>query len=79
MAIEYQKKAAVFIDTVSVEEAEGLLGWLLKHPHGRVDLSLCKHLHAANLQVLMAASPSVIGWPQDANLSAWLKSSLKSN
>jgi len=76
MAIEFQKKTAKFHDTVSVEEAEVLLEWLQKQPKGRIDLSACTHLHAANLQVLMTARPIIGAWPKDANLRVWLKSSL---
>lgn len=78
MAIEFQKRVALFKDCVGVEEAEYLLEWLQKSPRARVDFSSCVHLHAANLQVLMAARPAVASWPQDAKLLAWLKSSLQS-
>jgi hypothetical protein len=77
MAITYQKKLAVFQDTVSVEEAEGLLEWFIKTPKSRVDLADCRHLHAANLQVLMAIKPVIAVWPKDANLCVWLESVLK--
>jgi hypothetical protein len=77
MAIEFQKKCALFRDFVGVEEAESLLEWLQKNPRGRVDLAACTHLHAANLQVLMAARPTIAAWPKEANLLAWLKSSLQ--
>jgi hypothetical protein len=77
MAIEYQKKAVLLSDTVGVEAAEELLEWLQKHPRGRVDLAACTHLHAANLQVLMAVRPTIGAWPKDANLRSWLAASLK--
>jgi len=76
MAIEFQKKIALFKDCVGVEEAESLLEWLQKNPRGRIDLAACTHLHAANLQVLMAARPTITAWPKEATLLAWLKSSL---
>ena len=79
MPIAYRKKTAFFETLVTVEDAEDLLQWIQKNPQGKVDLSGCTHLHAANLQVLMAAGCSVIGWPKDANLSAWLQSALRSN
>ena len=36
MAIEYKNNLAVFIDVVSVEEAEALLEWLQKKSSARV-------------------------------------------
>jgi hypothetical protein len=76
MAIEYKKNQAIFRDVVSVEEAEGLLEWLQKKPSAKVDLSACVHLHPANLQVLMAARPTIVAWPRDAALAEWIKSAL---
>lgn len=79
MAITYQKKVAVFDDVVGVEDADGLLEWLRKSPRNRLDLTTCTHLHAANLQVMLATKASIAAWPKDANLRAWLQSALKSN
>lgn len=76
MAIQYKKNTAVFTDVVSVEDAEALLEWIQKNPRGRADLAACTHLHAANLQVLMAAQTPVAAWPQDVNLKTWLTSAL---
>lgn len=78
MSIEFNKQQAVFRDTASVEEAEGLLEWLQNKPTATVDLSVCTHLHPANLQVLMAHKTHVAAWPNDANLRAWLESTLES-
>lgn len=79
MAIIYQKKVAVFKDTIAVEEADGLLEWLIKNTNPQVNLRDCFHLHAANLQVLMTAKPTITAWPKDANLCVWLKSALTTN
>ena len=76
MPINYQKKLALFQETVGVEEAETLLEWLLKNPKSRVNLAGCQHLHAANLQVLMAVKPLIAAWPKDTNLRVWLESAL---
>lgn len=76
MAIEYLEEHVCLTDYVTVEEADGLLAWLQKTPAGAVDLSGCSHLHAANLQVLMAARPPIKAWPDDAALAAWLRRSL---
>jgi hypothetical protein len=48
-----------------VEEAERLLQLLLEH-QAPVDLSGCGHLHAALLQVLLAARPPIRGIPADS-------------
>jgi hypothetical protein len=77
MSIEYTKKAACLSEFVSVEAAEGLLEWLQANPKGKVDLAACKHLHAANLQVLMAAKPNITAWPEDADLALWLRCALE--
>jgi hypothetical protein len=79
MAIVYQKKLAVLTDTVGVEEADGLLEWLREIPKRRIDLAGCTHLHAANLQVMMAVNPYIATWPKDENLRACLASTLKQN
>ncbi len=78
MAITYKKNVALFDEVVSVEEAESLLEWLQKNPKGKADLSLCTHLHAANLQVLMAARTAIAAWPQDESLKTWLLAALDS-
>jgi len=77
MGIEYRGNRAVFVDFVGVDEAEGLLGWLQTVAGARVDLSLCVHLHPANLQVLMAAHTPVAQWPNDPELRMWLESALQ--
>lgn len=73
MAIEYKKSLAVFTDFVGVEEAENLLQWLLKNPKGKINLAACEHIHAANLQVLMAAKPQISVGPADEDLQRWLR------
>ena len=77
MAITYKKNMAVLEGAVSVEDAEDLQAWLQKTPKARLDFSACTHLHAANLQVLMAARLPVASWPLDNDLKAWLQSALR--
>jgi hypothetical protein len=79
MPIKYTKNTARFIDTVGVEDAEGLLEWLQRQQKPKVNFSACSHLHAANLQVLMAAKPVVAAWPEDAEFAAWLQGALGRN
>jgi hypothetical protein len=79
MGIEYKKSIAVFDENVTVEEAEGLLDWLIKNPKGKINLSACKHIHAANLQVLMAVKPAIASESKDADLQMWLNAAALSN
>lgn len=79
MAILYKKNIAVFQGTVTVEEADGLLDWLLKGTKHKVNLAECQFVHAANLQVLMAGKPTIAAWPKDANLRVWLEAALNTN
>jgi len=77
MPIKYSKNKARFIDTITVEEAEGLLEWLqTRRSVAKLDLSACVHMHTANVQVLMAAEANIVNWPTDASLAEWLKTSL---
>ena len=77
MAIEFKKNRVIFRDVARVEEAEALLEALQKKPSAKVDLSVCTHLHTANLQVLMVARPSIDSWPQNPELRTWLEAVLK--
>jgi hypothetical protein len=74
MGMEIHENTAVISDILGVEEAESLLEWLLEHREGPLDLARCAHLHAANLQVLMALRPRILAWPDDPALADWLKS-----
>jgi hypothetical protein len=78
VAVIYKKTVVQFVDTVGVEEAEALVTWLRGHPRGRVNLAECLHLHAAHLQVLMAAQPVISAWPRDQGLRQWLEAALES-
>jgi len=73
MGIEFQNNQAIFTAVASVEEAEILLEWLQKNPTATADLSLCSHLHTANLQVLVAAGVTVKEWPEDVALRNWIE------
>ena len=76
MPVSYKKNLVQLNGVVSVEDAEGLLEWLLKRPAAKVDLAGCTHLHPANLQVLMAAGCAVKALPLDQGLAAWVASAL---
>jgi hypothetical protein len=76
MTIEFKTNQVFFKNEVGVEEAELLLEWLQKKTASKADFSACTHLHAANLQVLMASAPTIIAWPVDEKFTAWLQSAL---
>ena len=79
MPIQYKKREVVFIDVVSVDEAEGLLEWLQGKKAATANLSACSHVHPANLQVLLAAKTRISAWPADLNLASLLRTILESD
>jgi hypothetical protein len=58
------------------EEAEMLLQRLLATPEAVVDLQHCDSLHAAVIQVLLAAEPTLQLPPTDTVMGTWLRSVL---
>jgi len=65
--------------TLTVEDAEVLQAQLTQLDGGagwRADLAGCEHVHAACLQVLMAAGVRVTAWPAGSALAAWLGAAL---
>lgn len=76
MTIAWNDDVLACTGPLTVEDAEGLLQELAARPGSRVDLSACGHVHAASLQVLMAARVRVDAWPGDTVLAAWLQAAL---
>jgi hypothetical protein len=76
MALEFKDKKVILTDVVGVEDAEALLEWLQKRPYARAVFSHCTYVHPSTIQVLLAAGVPVSAWPEDAELSNWLKSVL---
>ena len=72
MAIQYNNDIVSLDEVISVDDAESLLEWIQAHPGPKLDFSACTHLHAADLQVLMAADITVVAWPHDPGLKSWL-------
>ncbi|UXH76772.1 hypothetical protein [Roseateles amylovorans] len=72
-SIEFTGSLARFGESVGIDETESLLGWLQDREDAQLSLALCRHLHPAVLQVLMAARVPVQDWPEDAALRAWLE------
>jgi hypothetical protein len=58
------------------EEAEMLLQRLLATPAAVVDLQLCESMHAAVIQVLLAAQPTLQLPPAESTLGEWMRSLL---
>lgn len=79
MAVEYAGDTASLVDHVEVTEADALLAWASAQEAPKVALDRCSHLHAANLQVLLAARVQVIAWPADAAWRDWLRHSFDSS
>jgi len=76
MSIKCEKGRIVFREVAGMDEAGPLMEALEEVPDRRVDLSACTHMHAAVLQVLMAARPRVQAWPDDQDLRVWLRNVL---
>jgi hypothetical protein len=79
MTIEVKDGVLACSGTLTVEDAELLLAQLAQAAGGdapRADLAECGHMHAACLQVLMAAGVRVAAWPADTVLAAWLEAAL---
>lgn len=56
------------LGSCSSEDAETLQRLLLDHPGATVNWGACEQLHAAVLQILMAAGPALSGMPDAAFL-----------
>ncbi len=76
MALRSADGRIVLSGVITVEEAEALCQLLLAHPAATIDLTDCLHLHAAVVQVLLAARRSVASPPKDAFLAGVVLSSL---
>lgn len=77
MSLTFKRDVAHLAEQVTVEDAETLLEWLVRHPAGKVNVKNLEHLHAANLQVLMATRSKVTVWPADSDIRTWLEAALQ--
>ena len=75
--MNFKKNKVSFHGAETVESAETLLDFLQKKPDAKVDLTECTHMHAANLQVLLASKPTITAWPQEASLATVLQNALQ--
>ncbi len=76
MSLELKQRVARLNGQISADDAENLLEWIQQHPKGKLDLSECRHLHTACLQVLMVTGQKISAWPADNSLAAWLHNTL---
>ncbi len=65
MALTVRKGTVRLSGSCGPEEAEDLQAKLLKRPGAAVDMAGCEHMHAAVLQVLLAAGAPVHAPPED--------------
>jgi hypothetical protein len=70
MTIELEEGRIRLSGRCGADEAERLLA-LLAEGHDLVDVSGCEHLHAALLQLLIAAGPAIAGEPAPF-IARWL-------
>lgn len=77
MTFSWKEGVLACAGPLTVDDAEALLQELAQGGGAPcADLSGCSHVHAACLQVLMAAGVRVASWPPDAALGAWLRAAL---
>ncbi|PKU26612.1 hypothetical protein [Telmatospirillum siberiense] len=78
MPFTFTKNTVTAKETCTVEDALPLLEFLQSHPHAKINLGPCDHLHTAILQVLLAARPQITQMPGDPPLAHWLTQTLGS-
>lgn len=62
--------------SVGIDDVEALCESLAAAPEAPLDLTQCRQLHTAVVQVLMVAARPVVAWPSDGGLAAWLRAAL---
>lgn len=75
MTMELNEGTLACADALTVEDAETLLRHV-QEGAARLDLAACTQVHAASLQVLMAARLPVAAWPRNESLARWLRAAL---
>jgi len=61
MPTQYDGDTIVMKGVCAIEDVDELMKYLQEHPHARVDLTGCEHMHTALLQLLMHHRVSVLG------------------
>lgn len=65
MSVQLTEDRIILRDVCNVNDAQALLDALLLQPDATVDLSACRHLHAALWQILVCAHARVGVAPTD--------------
>ena len=74
MTIRLDANGAILLEgACPSEDAEMLLRHLLENPAAEVDWRTCEGIHAAVVQVLLAAKPALIGPPISSRLEKWVQ------
>ncbi|WP_044560509.1 hypothetical protein [Azospirillum sp. B4] len=76
MAVVTEKNLIRLEGACVAEDAETLVSALQDAPESAIDVSQCRHLHGAVVQVLLAFRPSVRGMAEDIFLRDWVIPSL---
>lgn len=74
MTVSKDGDRVALVGDCHVEEAETLFGVMAEVRE--VDLTHCRHMHGAVLQVLLSCRPKIVGAPDDPFLAKWVNPTL---
>jgi hypothetical protein len=72
MTVVVEEKVIRLQGICAAEDAETLVTRLQVAPESEIDVSACRHLHGAVVQVLLALRPNVRGMAEDIFLRDWV-------
>ena len=76
MPLDLDDRCARLSGNVSMNDLDALVAWTPDHDAPTVDLSGCRHLHAAVLQQILARRLRVAALPEDSILAAALAAAI---
>jgi hypothetical protein len=76
MSVSFEDGAIRLADECAIEEAETLSGLIAQHPDAVIDVSLCRLMHTAVLQVLLGFAAQLRGEFDDPFLTLWVRPGL---
>ncbi|MBB4196853.1 hypothetical protein CCR94_10155 [Rhodoblastus sphagnicola] len=76
MPVLYEDGVVRFHDHCAVEEAVELAEKLSVEPMPDLDLSECGGMHSALFQLIVAARPKILAWPEHGHLADLLRKAL---
>ncbi|GAB7127727.1 hypothetical protein JCM19000A_22340 [Silvimonas sp. JCM 19000] len=79
MSVQVQDGRITLSGICPVGDAQPLLNALLEHPAAPLDLSGCRHLHAALWQIVLCAGARVGGAPTDPFVTIVCNSTLRAS